>query len=48
MGKSIDLIGKKFGRLTVIKRVYPNSKSRHIVWLCKCDCGTERLFVVAV
>ena len=37
-----DLTGKKFGRLTVIKRV-PNSKSRHIVWLCKCDCGTEKI-----
>lgn len=42
--KRIDLIGKKFGRLTVIKRaentVLPcgQTKTR---WLCRCDCGNE-------
>ena len=34
----IDLTGKKFGRLTVIKRVGSNKK-RQALWLCKCKCG---------
>jgi hypothetical protein len=34
------LKGKKFGRLTAIKRV-PNDKWGNIMWLCKCNCGTE-------
>lgn len=42
MGKFIDLTGKRFGRLTVIKRaddyMQPNGRKR-IMWLCKCDCG---------
>lgn len=32
-----DLSGKKFGRLTAIKRV--GSKSGKAVWLFQCDCG---------
>ena len=41
---SLDLIGQRFGRLTVIKRVenhiYPSGKQKS-KWLCKCDCGNE-------
>lgn len=46
MGKFIDLTGKKFGRLTVIKRDedYVSPKGVHsIQWLCKCDCGKEKI-----
>lgn len=36
-----DISGKKFGKLTAIKRV--GSDKRNIsVWLCKCDCGNEK------
>ena len=45
MGKAINLIGKKFGRLTVIKREYPNDKWRHTRWLCKCECGMEKIIL---
>lgn len=39
--KMIDLIGQKFGRLTVIKRDYNDPRSnKHPMWLCKCKCGT--------
>lgn len=34
MGLFIDLIGQKFGRLTVVERVSGASK-----WVCVCDCG---------
>jgi hypothetical protein len=36
MSKLIDLTGKIFGRLTVIK--YMNKYK----WLCKCSCGNEK------
>lgn len=36
---SKDLIGKRFGRLTVIKRIGNNGKQA--IWLCECDCGNE-------
>jgi len=36
-----DLTGKRFGRLIVIKRSYPNGKNWRAKWLCKCDCGNE-------
>ena len=38
-----DLVGKRFGRLTVIKRSYPNTKKGETNWLCKCECGTKKV-----
>ena len=34
-----DLIGLKFGRLTVIKDTCNRTKQQGVIWLCKCDCG---------
>lgn len=42
MGKFIDLTGKKFGRLTVIKRM-PNNKFGIVYWLCECECGGQTI-----
>lgn len=39
----IDLTGKRFNRLTVIERSYPNTKRGCPRWLCKCDCGVEKI-----
>lgn len=39
MSAFIDLTDKKFGHLTVIKQIKNNTKDRHIMWLCLCDCG---------
>lgn len=33
----MDVIGKKFGRLTVIE--YADMDGRHVMVKCKCDCG---------
>jgi len=33
-----DLIGKKFGKLTVIKRI-GSTGNKDRLWLCKCNCG---------
>lgn len=38
--KRIDLIGQRFGRLSVIKESERRSGGK-IVWICKCDCGKE-------
>lgn len=42
MPKLIDLTGKRFGRLIVIKRA-DEKKYGQVTWLCKCDCGNETL-----
>jgi hypothetical protein len=39
--KSLDLIGKKFGRLTVVdKSLTIHERS---MWKCICDCGIEKI-----
>lgn len=42
MGKLIDLISQRFGRLTVIERTETHitpSGQRKTMWRCRCDCG---------
>lgn len=34
-----DYTGQRFNRLVVIKR--HSSDSKHVRWICKCDCGNE-------
>lgn len=36
-----DIVGKKFGKLTAIKRV--EGKGHHLYYLFKCDCGKEKI-----
>lgn len=36
----IDLIGQKFGKLTVIK-LYEINKRKQAVWECLCECGNK-------
>mgnify|MGYP000827348165 FL=1 len=37
-----DPTGKRFGRLTVVKRVENSSRGKS-QFLCKCDCGREKI-----
>ena len=39
MGKIIDLVGKRFSRLTVICKSNIKKKYHATYWTCKCDCG---------
>lgn len=39
--KRIDITGKRLGRLTVIR--YDHSEHDGAHWLCKCDCGNEKV-----
>ena len=41
MAKLINLKGQRLGRLTVLKEV-GRSRDRHVMWLCKCDCGNKK------
>lgn len=47
MGRKINLTGQRFGRLTVIKEL-PREGSASPRWLCKCDCGNERVSTTIV
>lgn len=44
MQKPIDLTGKRFGRLLVLSRA-KNNKDGRTMWLCRCDCGNERIIM---
>lgn len=44
MGKFIDLTGQRFGRLTVLERM-ENGENRSARWLCRCDCGNQKIVV---
>lgn len=37
--KKIDLTGKRYGHLTVLKE--NGKRGNNILWLCRCDCGNE-------
>lgn len=42
MGRNkVDLVGQKFGRLTVIKFI--NKGKYKYYWLCKCDCSNKTI-----
>jgi hypothetical protein len=38
--RNLDLIGQKFGYLTVIEKAEPD-KHGHPMWRCECECGKE-------
>lgn len=38
MGKKLNLMGQRFGRLVVIKEV-GRDKHKKVLWACVCDCG---------
>lgn len=41
MTEALNLIGQRFGRLTVIDKA-EKYKDGHTMWLCRCDCGNEK------
>ena len=51
MFKLDDLTGRRFGRLTVVKRaenyVTRDGINRQTQWECECDCGTKGVIVLA-
>ena len=43
MPASINILDQHFGKWTVIAPSLKRTKNGAILWLCKCDCGIERL-----
>jgi hypothetical protein len=41
MSHPIDHTGKRYGRLTAIRRDFDNEKTGTF-WVCRCDCGNEK------
>lgn len=41
-----DLTGRKIGKLEVMRRVESKKGDSHSSWLCKCDCGKEKIISV--
>lgn len=41
MGTFIDISGKRYGRLVVLRRA--PSAGKRITWFCRCDCGQETI-----
>ena len=39
MPAKIEMIGKKFGLLTVIAKDENKTTKQNIYWICQCDCG---------
>ena len=37
-GVKLDLVGQRFGRLTVLERIGSNG-GKYVYWRCQCDCG---------
>ncbi len=44
MGAFLDRTGLKYGRLTVVKHNGKDKRNKHL-WLCKCECGNEKVVV---
>ena len=42
MSSSLNIMGQKFGKLTVIERA-ENTKAGKTRWLCQCDCGNRKV-----
>jgi len=43
MGNVINLVGKKFNKLLVLKRINERGNRKQIKWECICDCGNKHI-----
>ena len=43
-----SIVGRRFGRLTVIKLDHIDPKYHSTWWRCKCDCGEDRLLLATL
>jgi hypothetical protein len=43
MSKIINMVGRVFGKITVIRMYDTKGKQKHIRWLCVCECGNSTI-----
>lgn len=43
MSKKVDMIGRKFGKLTVLEECKERNKQSQLMYKCKCDCGNIKI-----
>lgn len=43
MAHAIDMIGQRFGRLTVVEKAAITPDGKGASWRCVCDCGNEKV-----
>lgn len=43
MGRKIDLTGKVFGKLTVVKEHPERTPQGSVQWVCQCECGNSTI-----
>ena len=43
MGKKIDMIGRRYGKVVVVEETNKRDKSGTIFYLCLCDCGKQKI-----
>ncbi len=43
MGIFVDMTGQSFGKLAVICRAFPPTSNTGAFWLCRCECGNEKV-----
>lgn len=41
--KKLNILNKKLGKLTALKELQERDKNRYVKWLCKCECGKEKI-----
>jgi 5-methylcytosine-specific restriction endonuclease McrA len=44
MSKKLELVGQRFGRLTIIEESGRDRRGS-VKWLCQCDCGIEKVIL---
>lgn len=42
MGSFVDLTGRRFGKLVVVKQTEKRNAAGSVIWECKCDCGNTK------
>lgn len=40
--RGLDLTGRRFGKLTVLRQTEKRMDQGSVVWLCQCDCGRQK------
>lgn len=43
--QKVDISGQRYGKLVVVEKSESRGKHGEVLWLCRCDCGKDRLAI---